>query len=50
MTLAIALVLAILLVALILFVTEWIGMDLVALLVLHLRRRHGRDQPCQRGC
>lgn len=34
MTLAIGLVLAILLVALVLFVTEWIRMDLVALLVL----------------
>ncbi len=47
MTLAIALVLAILLVALVLFVTEWIRMDLVALLVLSALALSGLVTPVE---
>lgn len=47
MTLAIGLILAILLVALVLFVTEWVRMDLVALLVLSALALGGRVTPAE---
>ena len=47
MTLAIGLVLAILLVALVLFVTEWVRMDLVALLVLSALALGGLVTPAE---